>query len=369
MHLFKYRMIQFSKQKTLIFWSLAFPFALATLFNFAFGTFNELGIFEAIDVTVVDEGNVEFNELLNQLEEEEILNIEYNNNEEASKLLEEEEVQAVLISGEEVELLFYEESMDVRILNEIIKSYMRVSSTMGNIVEEVGYSESVVNSVLEDEVVIESMNLKATESSFVSQYFFTALAMSIIYGSFWGIRSLEAVQANQSSVALRLNVTPTNKIKVVAIDFICSFIMVAVTVILLITYFTKVLGVEFGTDYLLTTLVCLSGMVMSISGGFAIGALSKLNATTNVNIVSTLTVFSCFLAGMMESTIPYSINNVAPFVKYINPATLITNSFNILYYYESYTDVYINIIIMTAIGFVLMMASYHTLRRKEYDSI
>lgn len=373
-HIFKYRFLCFIKDKSNLFWALIFPIGLSTLFFFAFANLGAEGKLEVIKVAVVDEGNTTFNQVVAELSkkgEDQILEVTYTSKAKAEQLVKEGEREVALISSEEPTLLYRNETLETQILQEIVQSYTRVNATVTNLAKQdpQRMSDQIMQDILANKVTIKDDESNAGSTDVSVQYFYTIIAMTCLYGAFWGLKSIRDTQANQSDRAVRVNVAPTHKLKLVAIDYLVAFIIMMIELIITFAYLILVLGVDFGNYFLQTALVSICGVFTSLGLGILLGSLSKLKNNVNIAIVSMGSLFSCFLAGMMVNTMPYMLNRVLPFVKYINPATLITNSFNILYYYEDISAVYLNMAILLGIGVIAILLSYRVLRRKAYASI
>lgn len=371
MHIFKYRFLCFTKNKVLMFWTLVFPMCLATLFHFAFGNLDTAGNLESIDVAIVSNENEGFNSLVEELAkgENKIINPVYVEMDEANELLEDGEVSAILISEAVPSIIFNTESMQIQIIKEVVQSFVTKDATLTSLMSSGEISETIVSKVFENNVEIIEKDSKAIDANLSSQYFFTVVAMMVLYSGYWGVKIMEDVQANQSPQALRLNVTPTHKLKVMLIDFIIALIVMCVEVSILLFYLMNILKVDFGSNMILMSLVVLTGIIASLAMGILLGAFSKFKSIININIYNAVSLFSCFLAGMMMSELPYIIDQSVPIVKYVNPASLITNSFNIIYFYEDVSTVYTNVIILSILGFVFLGISYTVLRRKSYASV
>ena len=61
-HVFKTKLKVLLRDKSVLFWALAFPFIMAVLFNAAFSSFNKVKETEPSRVAVVEESLVENNE-------------------------------------------------------------------------------------------------------------------------------------------------------------------------------------------------------------------------------------------------------------------------------------------------------------------
>ena len=372
-HIFKYRFLCFVRDKTIMFWSLLFPIGLATLFFFAFSNFGNQEL-DIVKVAVVDEGNEAFNQVIEELGtdgDNQLLEVTYTTKAKAEVLVEEGEVEAALISAKTPVVIYKNLTLETQIIQEVAQSYLRINATVSTIVQDnpQAMSELVVQDIIQSKVVVEDYGSKAGAVDATTQYFYTIIAMTCMYGMFWGLKSIADTQANQSARAIRLNVAPTHKMKLVFIDYLVTFTLMSIELAITFAYLIFVLDTDFGSHFPQVIALSLCGILMSLGMGIMIGSISKFKQNTNISIVSMGSLFSCFLAGMMASNMPYILNQSVPFLKYINPATLITNGFNILYYYEDISSVYMNMAILAGMGVVAVLISYCVLRRKAYASI
>ena len=76
-----------------------------------------------------------------------------------------------------------------------------------------------------------------------------------------------------------------------------------------------------------------------------------------------------FLSGMMGVTLKYVIDKNIPLLNKINPASMITDGFYSLYYYNTLNRYYFNIISLLMVSTILIIISVISLRRNKYDSI
>ncbi|OCN03936.1 hypothetical protein A4S06_03840 [Erysipelotrichaceae bacterium MTC7] len=373
MHIFKYRFLVFTRNKSFLFWTLLFPIALSLLFHFAFGGLMEAEKLDPIEVAVVDKGNKNFKRVLHTLADEEnkILVLHETSEKEANRLLEDNDVYAIYICDSKPELRSINKGMNLSVLKQIANSYMQVESTITQLAKQDPQiiSEQVVQDISTQHTKLLEKTAAGASKNPVMQYFYTVIAMTILYGSFYGLQSMKDSQANQSDRAVRVNVAPTNKLHVVFIDFLAMFILMSIELCITYAFLIGVLGVDFGSRFGLVIITTIAGMLMSLALGIFVGSVSKLRENANMTILSMGSLFSCFLAGMMVNTMPYMLEQISPLIKYINPASLITNSFNMMYYYSDMQPVLINAGIMVVIGLVLLLISYQVLRRKTYASL
>ncbi len=65
----------------------------------------------------------------------------------------------------------------------------------------------------------------------------------------------------------------------------------------------------------------------------------------------------------------YIIDKNVPIINKINPASMITDGFYSLYYYDTLDRYYFNVVSLLIFAFIMIIASYFSLRRQKYDSI
>ena len=77
----------------------------------------------------------------------------------------------------------------------------------------------------------------------------------------------------------------------------------------------------------------------------------------------------CFLSGMMGITMKYIIDKHIPFLNKINPASMITDGFYALYYYDTLNRYWFDLISLLVLAAILVFVSIIGLRRQKYDNI
>jgi len=103
--------------------------------------------------------------------------------------------------------------------------------------------------------------------------------------------------------------------------------------------------------------------------GIAIASIIKSNENTKTGVLISVTMFGCFLSGMMGITMKYIVDKNIPIINKINPASMITDGFYSLYYYDTLDRYLFNIVSLLVFAFVMLAISYSSLRRQKYDSI
>ena len=65
----------------------------------------------------------------------------------------------------------------------------------------------------------------------------------------------------------------------------------------------------------------------------------------------------------------YVVDKNLPFINKINPASMITDGFYALYYYDTLDRFMIDIVSLLVFSAIMIFISYNGLRRQRYDSI
>lgn len=76
-----------------------------------------------------------------------------------------------------------------------------------------------------------------------------------------------------------------------------------------------------------------------------------------------------FFSGMMGITMKYVIDKNIPVINKINPASMITDGFYSLYYYDTLNRYWFNIISLLIFSAIMLGLSILSLRRQKYDNI
>ncbi len=76
-----------------------------------------------------------------------------------------------------------------------------------------------------------------------------------------------------------------------------------------------------------------------------------------------------FLSGMMYDKMKYIVSTRIPILGYLNPVNLITDCFYSLYYYDTHSRFFINIVILCVFIAIFSLCTYLVLRRQRYTSL
>ncbi len=390
-HNFKYTIKTLLKDRALIFWTLAFPLILGTLFNMAFSDIENKEKLEIIDIAIIDNTYFTKNEIYketflhlgNKNNKDRLFNIKYVDEEQAKKLLAKKRVTGYLKLEENSKKVVIAQNG----INETIFKY---------VTEEINEQEKIIKSILEYKLkdinssinldkfyndlyknIKETMNnnriqikdISSNNLSYTMIEFYTLIAMTCLYGGILGMVAISKNLANISSIGKRVSISPVSKKKLILSSILASYIVQVIGIILLFIYTNIILKIDYGNDYLLVILLSLVGTFAGLCLGTFIACIFKLGENTKTGIIIALTMFFCFLSGMMGITMKYIIDKNIPLLNKINPANMITDGFYSLYYYDTKTRFYFNVISLLLFSIILLSISILSLRRQKYDNI
>lgn len=376
--LYKSRLKCLFRNRVNIFWSYAFPILLASLFYFAFTDMFSSNNLETISIAYVEDVGYknDMDYLKDVLEEAEIsqglplFNVRYLNVEEASKALGEDEITAYIVNGEGVRVYVKKNGISETIVKSFLDSYKRSAYTIQAILMKNpdALSQGLLDDIMEYKSFTSELD-KGAKPDITLTYFYALLAMTCIMAANWGLDEVINIQGNRSSRGARINVSPIHKMKLLIINMLAAFTAHAAGICLLIIYMLKVLKISFGGQLPQMVLACLIGEMFGLFFGAAVGV--WVNKSTGVQdaITTSFTLISAFLSGMMIVEIKGLIVKKVPIVPYINPVSLISDSFYSLYYYDDLDRFYVNTSILLFMSVALGVISYLGLRRKTYASI
>lgn len=375
-HIFKYRLKKLVRTKEMIFWTLAFPIILSIFFNLAFQNLDSSEGFDPIpSAIVVDEAyenHLFLKDVLREVSqgEDPLLDLQEVTLEEAEKLLEEGEIRGYMTAENPIRLHVMESGLSQNILRLFLDN---VNQTFA-VIEDVTITspeslQLVIAEIGDNRAYTEEKAKETAPPSQILNYFYSLIAMSCMYGAFFGTDEVTDIQANISDRAARINVAPVHKLKAFIASASASYLVLLVNMSILLLFLRFVLGIDFGSRTLLVVLTTFVGTMTGISFGAFISSLVKKGENIKVAIIITVSMTGSFLAGMMYAQMKYIVYDKAPILAYINPVNLITDSFYSLYYYDHLDRYFMNIAILMVMTVVFSLGTYLVLRRRKYASI
>ncbi len=368
-HIFKYRFKSLIMDKMSLFWLICFPLILATFFSLAFSNLMSNENFENIKIAITTDQKMPVG-LKDAMYESNLFDISYTTKTKAQELLSDRKITGYIKNTDELQLVIFGSGLNQSIAKVFLDNYVQVSTTIYNIIDqtpqvvETGFLENLSfnESFTKELPVSDSMNM-------IVIYFFALLAMTCLLSAVAGTYATSIIQANQSTLAARINVAPTQKLKAFLSIISATICFQFISVIISITYITKVLNVEFGDKFLHIVLICLVGCFTGTMFGALFGLIVKLKSEVKDMLVSNIVMVMCFLSGLMVLQIKYIVQEKFPIIAYLNPANLITDGLYALYYYDTFDRYFLNLTLLSIIGIIFCTITILILRRQKYASI
>lgn len=382
-HNFKYTIKTLFKNKTLIFWTFAFPIILGTLFNMAFKDIPKNEKLKIIDIAVINNEEYKNNEIFKNAIEElsketnenRLFNTVYVEKAEAEKLLEEKEIIGYIeLEENNTKIICKENGINQTILKYVTEEIEEKGIIIKNLVEQeisngnynIDY-EKLYNKISNIET-----NIKDTSNNkldYVMIEFYTLIAMTCLYGGMLSMYAINQKLPNMCNIGKRISVSPIKKKTIITSSLLATYLTQLIGLALLFIYTIFIIKVDYGNNTPLIILLSLVGNLTGLSLGLTIASIIKTNENTKTGILLGLTMFGCFLSGMMGISMKYIIDKNIPIINKINPAAIITDGFYSLYYYDTLDRYWYNIISLIIISLILLVISINSLRRQKYDNI
>ncbi len=392
-HNFKYSIKTLFGNKMLIFWTFAFPIILGTFFNLAFSNIENSEKIEIINIAIVEDENFQleknkniketFKTLSDEENEDKLFNTQYVSEEKAKELLEKDEISGYLkIEDNKPKVIIKTNGINQTILKYVTEEIIQTSRVIEDlgqkaIAQEISSGnmqidyEKIYKKVLEiaQQEDVKLNNISNSNLSYTMIEYYTLISMTCLYGGILGMTVINNNLANMGEIGKRTSITPISKGKIIMSSLLASYITQLVGLAILFIYTIFVIKVDYGTNLPLVILLSLVGSLAGLTLGIAVATLIKSNENAKTGILIAITMLGCFLSGMMGITMKYIVDKNIPIINKINPASMITDGFYSLYYYDTFDRYYLNIISLLIFSAIMILISIRGLRRQKYDSI
>lgn len=371
---YKYSLLRTVRQKEILFWSILFPILLGTLFKVTFGDAGaKENTFQQIPVAYVEGEQLqqEFKELLKELEtENDLVKVNSVNREKAEKMLKEEKVDGIFQNDKEISLIVTEEGISTSILNSIQEQYEQVTGAFSKIAAEHPEKlQALAQSVSKPWNYLKADSITNQEMDMFLDSFYALIAMNCLFACFSGAESAVKFKANLSQLAARRVAASTNRFVIMLSEIAAKITVQTFCTVLGVCYLRYVLNVNLGEQMGRILLVVLVGNVIGVMLGIFVGSIGKVSQTVKEGICVSVSLFSCFLAGLMVVGMYQIVEKFAPVINRINPAALIVKALYSLNIYEGYARYNQCLATLLGIAALLCTASYLLVRRERYASI
>jgi len=378
-HLLHYRLKCFLRDRQMLFWTLVFPLLLATLFNLAFANLSAIDTFIRIPVAVVDNADYRQNGPLQsalavvsgQAPDGGMFDLVMTTEADARRMLAQKQVDGVILLDPELRLLVKESGLPATILKSFLDDYNQTDQAIHDILganPELEH-EQLLPWIAErlDYLAVRPVSKHDLNSTVI--YFYALMAMTALYGGFWGLRIVNENQADLSTQGARTSVAPVHKLVRLLVDIAAALVIQFAIILIVIAYIQLILGYSFGTQLGWIILAAGIGCFMGIAYGACIGAIVRTGEGIKTGVLIGTTMILTFLSGMMYQGVKYAVTQAVPALAWLNPANLMTDAFLALYYDGASSRYFLNVSLLLAFGLIFSLLAFATLRRQRYASL
>lgn len=375
-HLLKYRLIQTIRERSILFWTIAFPMILGTFFFMAFGSLaKHETVATQIPVAIISseqtpktKAQISF---LKQMQKQKLIDIQtFKSSKASQQALEDGKIEGIYDLEASLRLDVTKSDVNTSILKEILDSYNRHADLITEMSQSNPEKLSIALASLKDlRPAVKAVAPNGRTTSGFLQPFLTLIAYACLSGMFLGVKNSFDTQANLSTLGARRSLTPTSKLHLIIVDFITVLTVDFVSVLLLTLLLTRGFGLNLGQNLLGLVLTVLMGCVIGVSIGIVLGASNQASIHTKMGLSVLFTLLPSFLAGMMFQNMGLLVEQYAPIINRVNPAAVLADAFYCLSVYDNparYSRDMMTLLIMSigclAIAFIFS-------RRERYDSI
>ncbi len=378
-HLLQYRLKCFLKDRQMIFWTLAFPLLLATLFNLAFANLSEIGTFTAIPVAVViDEDNPQNRALKSALETVStqtggggLFSLFQTDDTTARQLLSANQVDGIIFADSSLHLEVQKSGLNQTVIKSFLDEYIQTSQALSQmtVLSPEIRLETLLPVVQDRRDYIAAVPVGKDQLDPAVIYFYSLMAMTALYGGFWGLRIVNENQANLSNQGARVSVAPVHKLLRLVVDIVAALTIQYAIILIVLAYIQLVLGYHFGYQLGWVVLAALVSCFMGVAYGACVGAVIPAGEGVKTGILILTTMVMSFLSGMMYHGIKYIVTTAVPVLAFLNPANLVTDAFLALYYDGASSRYFMNLAILFVFGVFFSLLAFAVLRRQRYASL
>lgn len=379
-HNVKYNLKALFKNKGLIFWSFAFPIIMATLFNMAFGNWEESEKFTSINIGIVTneyfDNNIIAKNVFNSLSDgdNKIFNITYASKDEVTNLLIDKKIEGIIeYTDSNPNIIINSNSVSSTIIKSVVDEIETNNTIFSDLIKSGKYAsndmEEQVNKIIEriNSTTINTKDISVKKLDIAVIEYYSLLAMTCLYGVFIAMSAISNSLASASNRGKRVAISPIKKSTAILSSLCASFIVQLIGALLLLIYI-NIIGVNLHTNLISLFIITILGVLSGISIGLIVSVMINKSEDTKLGIIIAISMALSVLSGMTGVSLKYVIDSKIPFINKINPAAMITDGLYAVYY-ENSARFLNNIISLIIFISLLIVISILYMRRKKYDNI
>ncbi|MDO4773425.1 MAG: hypothetical protein Q4A72_07720 [Bacillota bacterium] len=382
----KYFTLMSLKQRDFVFWMLAFPMLLCSVYWLGFSRLDNP---EAIHIKLGMTENLGVERILGTVPVFELVKGEQK---ELEEKLGNKEIDAFL--DENFELIvpeFNEKTKLAASILEEVKKYSTAFIIGINKEYELGLQDakivkyslkelsdfmaqntsSILPSMREFSVKVQNrLDDQTAENSVLKIVLFTSLAMFSLNGIYIGVNYITIIQGYLSPLGIRIAASPYKKGNLIIVAFLTSLALNLLFNLILYLFIRFVLGISLLSNYSLSCLVYFVASCFGSALGILFGTTRKLNDIQKTNITTAVLLTLSFLCGLAgDLSFKNLIEKNLPILNRINFVNLINESFYQANIIGDLSKLYRNMGILAVETVVLLVLAVLLLRRNSYDSL
>lgn len=375
-HVFAYRLKYLLRNREMVFWTLLFPVLLSVFFSLAFANLYTAETFRKIPIAVVDNEAYRSDTVLRSVlvaassGEDALFSLSAVSLDKAREMLKSNTVAGYVDAQGGLHAVVAASGLNQTVLKAFLDGYLQMSKTAQTILKQnptAAFTGLIRDLGAQGSYTRPLSGMPKPET--LLAYFYALLAMTCMYGSFFGAQEVMDIQANLSMQGARVSVAPVHKLKVFLAGLSAAMLIQYCEMLIVIAFLRFALGVDFGSQTGYVLLLSFVGSLMGITFGAAVAAIGRKSEGATTGILVSVSMILSFFSGLMFVEMKYIVAKAFPLASYINPATLVADGFYALYYYADHSRFWLNVALMAAFSVLFCGLIYRAIRRRKYASL
>lgn len=335
------------RDKSFLFWSVAYPILMAIFFKLAFGGVMN-GEFQKIEIGVDPQ-----NPYISIMETIDVLQVNPLTEDEGKANLKDGKIIGFVDS--ENQLLVQGSGVSQTVVKEILDSFGQIQA-IGLPYENFRFDQKYINQIQQKQEI-------------VALIFYSLIGMVSLYGMYSGIQMVYGIQANLSTFGARIQTTPMGKGSRIVSGFIVGIGLNILCNGLLLLFIRYVLKLHLFNDVPRSLLIIMMANFCGVALGILISASNKMDERVKTMMATITSLVLSFAAGMTGTSLKLSIDRNLPLFNRLNPVAIVTDNMYRLNLLESRATFGAGLAILVAETCFLLILSFFFLRRQRYDSL
>ena len=377
------------RNRALLFWPLAFPIIMATMFGAMFANLQSGYAFDPFQLGVVRDANYDaapgLDDLLDELsspsaDTQYVAITTCDDAADAEARVNSSEIEGYLTvdadGTPQMHLSRGSQGDDTAtVMSSILDSYVRtvaelkaVAAEKPELLASPSVAQATIAAFQTDAVSTTRLKLTRTDPDPSARYFYALLAMTVGMVAMIGAFAVQRTQANTSPVGARASIAGVSRWKVLVATVLASWLCGFACLVVAFAYMRVVVKVDFGgRDGL-----CLVALAVSSLFAMAAGALVGTTPGVKTGIFSAIACVLSIFTGLYGSASQRLADDVAanlPILSRLNPLWQIAHSFFSLLYYDSLEPFAQSCGTLLAMTAALVAVAALRMRRQRYEHL